>query len=253
MSAMKDYRASCIGIGTELTQGQILNRNGQVLSEHLVSRGIRTNFHLIVPDEKPLILEALEFAKKHSQLVFVTGGLGPTSDDFTRDVIAEFFGLKLEWSERAWLHILDRFRQRNREPKEIQKQQAYLPKTARLLVNPAGTACGFLIQKDGMDVFVLPGPPKEIEAMWPEVDLWLLEKVKHIDPWITKIWTTKDAPESEIATLTEEALKGSDLERGYRAHNPEVEVKVTYQKSKENYAKPYLEKVEKALSSHIPS
>lgn len=253
MAAMKDYRASCIGIGTELTQGQILNRNGQVLSEHLVRRGIRTNFHLIVPDEKELILEAFAMAQKHSQLVFVTGGLGPTSDDFTREVVAEFLDLKLEWHEQAWLHIVDRFRQRGREPKDIQKQQAYIPRTARLLVNPAGTACGFFVQKNGMDFFVLPGPPKEIEAIWPEIDQWLSEKVKEIDPWITKIWTTRDAPESEIALLTEEALKGSNLERGYRAHNPEVEVKVTYQKSKEADVKPYLEKIERALSSHIPS
>lgn len=247
---MIDYRAGILGIGTELTHGQILNRNGQWLSDVLIKKGIRTNFHLVVPDDKTLMLEALHFAKTHCGLAVVTGGLGPTSDDFTRDIVAEFFGLALEWNETAWQHIVTRIRARGREPKDIQKQQAYIPETAKLLMNPAGTACGFFVQKDGLDVFVLPGPPKEIEAIWPEIDQWLSDKVTHIDPWLTKIWLMKDALESEIALLTEEALQGSGLERGYRATIPDVEVKVIYQKSKENFAKPYIEKLEKAFSSH---
>lgn len=247
---MIDYRAGIIGIGTELTQGQILNRNGQWLSEALIKKGIRTNFHLVVPDQKNLMLEALKFAQNHCHLVVLTGGLGPTSDDFTRDIVAEFFGLKLAWNETAWQHIVDRIRAKGREPKDIQKQQAYIPETAKLLMNPAGTACGFFLQKDGLEVFVLPGPPREIEAIWPEIDQWLSAKVFAIDPWITKIWLLKNVLESEIALITEEALDGSGLERGYRATIPDVEVKVLYQKSKENFAKPYLEKLEKAFSSH---
>lgn len=246
---MIDYRAGLIGIGTELTQGQILNRNGQWLSEILMNKGIRTNFHLVVPDHKDLMLESLRFAQTHSQLVVITGGLGPTSDDFTREIVAEFFGLKLLWNETAWNHIVNRIRAKGREPKDIQKQQAYIPETAKVLMNPAGTACGFFLQKDGLDVFVLPGPPREIEAIWPEIDQWLSTKVQNIDPWITKIWLLKNALESEIALLTEEALDGSGLERGYRATLPDVEVKVIYQKSQATFAAPYLAKLEKALSS----
>src|SRR5277367_6369590 len=90
-------RASVIAVGTELTSGQITNRNAAWISERLTALGLEVALHETVPDEHDLMLDALKRCAGLSSFVFVTGGLGPTQDDFTRDVVAEWAERKLEF------------------------------------------------------------------------------------------------------------------------------------------------------------
>lgn len=248
---------SILSIGTELTTGQIINKNSSWIASQLKNVGIETNLHLAVPDEKKLILDSLDFCASQSEVLFVTGGLGPTTDDFTRDMIAEWFNLPLKFDEESWIHIENILNKRQVSVKAIQKQQCYFPEGSRILKNSKGTANGFmLIQKKNnkeLTVFVLPGPPPEIEAIWNDhIQTWIDSVSYHLDKTITHSWDTLGYPESDIAQITEEALKDLKpdfpLTKGYRAHLPYIEVKLSYPKSVEFTAMAYIQKVEKALA-----
>lgn len=241
-------KISILGIGTELTSGQILNRNGQWISQQIQGYGVTTSMHVVVPDEERLILEALEFCRAHSDILFVTGGLGPTSDDFTRDVIAKWTGRPLVWDADSWKHIEDRLLPRGIAVKEIQRQQCYFPEGSQVLKNRMGTANAFCLQHQGREIFVLPGPPREIQSVWEDhISSRLNEKFKSVDALITRSWDTIGWGESDIADRVEAALKGCDYEKGYRVHMPYVEVKLSYLKSQSQDAEKWLAAVDEAL------
>ncbi len=243
-------KISVLAVGTELTTGQINNKNSSWISKKLKDLGVLTSMHLTVPDDRPLVLESLQICADHSDVIFVTGGLGPTSDDFTRDVIAQWTGRTLEWNEPAWQHVVQRLSSRGFAVRDFQKQQCYFPAGATILENDQGTAHGFSIEHKNKTLFILPGPPREIEAIWiKNISHWLIEKTAGVDRHITLSWDTLGYGESEIARWTEEALMGSDLEIGYRVHLPYVEVKVSYLKSQETATQVWLDKLNEKIGA----
>jgi len=241
-------KVAILGIGTELTDGQIVNKNASWISHKLKALGVTTAVHLVVPDDRKLMREGLEFCASHGDWLFVTGGLGPTSDDFTRDIVTEWMGVSLKFDESSWQHVNDRLTSRGYAVKEIQRQQCYFPEGARVLPNSQGTANAFYVEAHGKKVFVLPGPPREIEAVWEDsIAEWLTQNTQHLDPYITRMWDTLGVGESDIATITEEALQGVQVEKGYRVHLPYVEVKISYFKSQEKEMLAVVEKLDAAL------
>ncbi len=241
-------KASVLGIGTELTDGQIVNKNASWISGKLKEYGLLTNTHIVVPDERTLILDAIEFCANKSDIIFVTGGLGPTSDDFTRDIISEWTAKKLEFHQESWDHLSERLTSRGYTVKEIQKQQCYFPQTAQVLKNSQGTANGFQMQHQGKMLFVLPGPPREIEAIWNDfVNTWLKQNTTNLDPFITRKFDTIGVGESDVAIIVEDILKGIPVEKGYRVHLPYVEVKVSFHKSEAEKHSSVVEKLAEAL------
>lgn len=251
-------KAIVLGIGTELTQGQIINKNASWISQKLKALGLITEAHFVVPDDRNLIQKTLNFIENLSTtsdetLLFVTGGLGPTSDDFTRDLIAEWTGTSLEFHEASWHHVVKALESRGMTAKEIQKQQCYFPTSSFVLENSAGTANAFYIEHQKIHVFVLPGPPREIEAIWKDhLQNWLVEKTTslNVDPHLTLIWDTMGWPESEVATITESVLKNiPNIDIGYRVHLPYVEVKVSFFKSQLASLEEKISELELALSA----
>ncbi|MBI2712586.1 MAG: competence/damage-inducible protein A [Bdellovibrio sp.] len=237
-SPSEKWIASVLAVGTELTTGQIINRNAAWISGELDSLGIEVVLHETVADDRVRILEALERCAKTSHLLFVTGGLGPTSDDFTREIISEWLGLPLEFDENSWQAIQKRLGDFKISIAPSNRQQCFFPKGAEILGNPEGTAAGFRIKRDapniskahlGMmeSVWILPGPPNEIRAIWnkgihPELLRTLPKQT------ITQLftWQCLGKSEAELGEITEETLKGSNLKIGYRAHRPYIEIKV---------------------------
>jgi molybdenum cofactor synthesis domain-containing protein len=227
MQAVSSPRAVYLAIGTELTSGQITNRNASWISSRLEEAGIATSWHFCVPDDRALMREAMELASQRGDLIFITGGLGPTSDDFTRDVVAEWWGESLEWYEPSWTKAVARLALRGIHPPESSKQQAWYPRGSRVLTNREGTADAFLLEKSGKAVFVLPGPPREIEAVWQDhIASWISEKFGNLRPIEPLRWTLLGRSEAQLADGVEEAVKGSGLLTGYRATPPYVEVKI---------------------------
>ncbi len=242
-------KAAIIAVGTELTTGQILNRNASWISEELKALGLLTSLHLTIPDERKLILDALKFAFEHSDLLFITGGLGPTSDDFTRELVSEWSNSPLEFDQTSWQHIVERLSARNYPVKEIQKQQCYFPRGARILKNSEGTANGFTMSAQGKSLFVLPGPPQEILALFKDFISADLKKLSlEIDRHQTRSWETIGLGESQIAEKVESLVKDSGFEIGYRAHMPYVEVKISYFESEKDRAEIYIKKLDEVLA-----
>ncbi len=251
-------KVSILSIGTELTTGQIINRNSAWIATKLKQQGLDSTVHVTVPDETEVILKSLHYCAELTDVLFITGGLGPTSDDFTRDVIAEWTGKKLIFDEASWDYIQETLKNRGVSVKAIQKQQCYFPEDSTILKNNKGTANAFSldhkIQTKNLKIFVLPGPPSEIEAIWNDhINDWLEKATVYVDKTTTYSWDTLGQPESEVAALTESALtdmkKDFPVTIGYRVHLPYVEVKMTYPTSAHFTAKLFKDKVDLALEN----
>lgn len=241
-------KAAVLGIGTELTDGQIVNKNAAWISKKLKDLGLTTQAHLVVPDERDLMLEGIVFCASKADLVFITGGLGPTSDDFTRDVVADWSGKKLVFDEGSWQHVNDRLTSRGYVVKDIQRQQCFFPEGAQVLPNKEGTANGFFLEAHGKKVFILPGPPREIEAVWDaSITQWLQQNTQGLDPYITRKWDTIGVGESDVALVVEDILKGIKVEKGYRVHLPYVEIKASFHHTREKELQAPLDQLTEAL------
>lgn len=164
-------RAEVIAIGDELTTGQRLDTNSQWISRELAVLGIPTAFHTTTTDSLDDGLEVFRTAIERADVVVVTGGLGPTADDLTRDVLALVAGEPLELCPEALAAVEARFARRAAPMPESNRRQALFPRTSRPIPNPEGTAPGIDIeiprQSSGTSrVFALPGVPGEMKAMW---------------------------------------------------------------------------------------
>ncbi len=254
-------KASILAVGTEITTGQILNKNASAISQKLNTYGVSVLAHVAVPDDRQLILDALVFLELQADIIFVTGGLGPTSDDFTRELISEWSQLPLEFNEASWLHVNQRLTSRGFSVREMQRQQCFFPRTSHILTNSQGTANAFYFKTQrpsgNKTVFVLPGPPREIDSIWHEHLVPLLQGMTaNVIKLTTKSWDTLGLGESDVAAIVEADLahfagKTSGAEKikiGYRVHLPYVEVKISFSESYAADAKPLLESIDKSLS-----
>ena len=159
-------KAEIIAVGTEILTGQIVNTNAQFLSEKLAEIGVDVYFQTAVGDNEARLLSLLEIASQRSNLVILTGGLGPTEDDLTKQTLAKFLGKNLEFNPQAqekldifFAHRPDYARTPNNE------RQAQIVEGATPLPNETGLAVGGILEVDGVTYVVLPGPPSELKPM----------------------------------------------------------------------------------------
>ncbi|MCM8807842.1 MAG: competence/damage-inducible protein A, partial [Candidatus Omnitrophica bacterium] len=171
-------RVEVINIGSELLFNKI-NTNVNLISKILISSGLKISKCTIVGDKKEEIKESFEESLKKSDLIIVTGGLGPTFDDVTRESVAEVLNRKLLFDEKIWEGIKEKFKKRNiLEVPEINKRQAYIIEGSKIIENKNGTAPGMLIEENGKIILLLPGPPNELEVMLEEGLNYIKEKLK---------------------------------------------------------------------------
>lgn len=224
--------AQLITIGTEITSGEIVNSNASWISLRLEEMGIRVYSHLTVRDQREEILGVLDYAKH--PVIVVTGGLGPTSDDITRDCLAEFARVPLEFDDTVWEDMKALYERRQLPIREAHRWQCRFPLGSERLTNSVGTALGFSLQYQDRQYFVLPGPPRELEAMWnEEVSPRLQKKLgTPTHDWVR--WTCLGVPESEVAEKVEPVIQGQGIEVGYRAQVPYVKVKVFVSPAQKN-------------------
>lgn len=158
--------ASIISVGNELLSGLVIDTNASFLSSRLLSLGIPAVAFYTVGDTAGAIAGALEQACGAADIVIVTGGLGPTDDDVTREGLAEFMGVELELDEAGLREISGFFAKRGLDMSESNKRQALLPVGATAMGNDLGTAPGIMAKHSGKVIFVLPGVPSEMERMF---------------------------------------------------------------------------------------
>jgi nicotinamide-nucleotide amidase len=246
------YSSSILAIGSELLTGQILNRNAQWLSMKLQQLGFTIKQHLTVDDEHQAIISGIEKLATDSDHIFITGGLGPTTDDLTRDAVAAWVKKDLIYDPSSWSHIEELFARFQRAVPETNKQQCFFPEGAHILRNRAGTANGFHVQHLHKDIWVLPGPPKEVEAIWEDHVFGSLQSlVPEHARFKTKMWRTIGLGESHLAEILNPVVMGVPVTVAYRAHAPYVETKITYLLADAAIYQPLLSSVELALKKWL--
>jgi nicotinamide-nucleotide amidase len=159
-------KTEILSIGSELTSGQNLDTNSQWLSRRLAEVGVAVGWHTTIADDLAANIEAVQIAVRRAKLVLLTGGLGPTQDDLTREVLAKVAGVELVLDPASLEAITAMFRRRGRDMPERNRVQAYSPAGAEVLPNDCGTAPGVWIPIGDAYVGAMPGVPTEMHAMF---------------------------------------------------------------------------------------
>ena len=172
----KSYDTEIISVGTELLLGHVTNTDARDISEMLSKIGINVKYHTVVGDNPERLRKCVETAKSRADIIITTGGLGPTCDDLTKQILAEAFGLRLveNKAEREGLYDYIRY---GKKFTDNNFTQAMLPDGCTVFHNNCGTAPGCGFEKDGKIVVMIPGPPKECNAMFRESALPYLRKL----------------------------------------------------------------------------
>ena len=160
------HSVEILSVGTELLLGNIANLDAQILSQGLSELGLNVFWHTVVGDNPQRAKEAVAIAKERADIIITTGGLGPTCDDLTKNVLAEAFGKELLFHEECAQRIRAYFQRIGREMTDNNLQQAMLPEGCTVLDNDWGTAPGCAFFAEGVHVIMLPGPPSECRPMF---------------------------------------------------------------------------------------
>ena len=238
-----------VTIGDELLRGEIVDSNKSHLSQRMLTLELESSRHVSVPDDPAAIEEVLRNAASRARVVLVSGGLGPTRDDITTEVTARTFGRKLVRDSQALEQIRAFFKRFNREMAENNAKQADFPEGAEVLPNPIGTAPGFRLEVPRSDgageptqLFFMPGVPREMMRMFDEQVTPRIRKLAPNDTYQVHL-KTFGLPESVVG----EKLAGIEAANegviiGYRAHYPEIEVKVLAKAASQTSARDAAEK-----------
>ncbi len=196
---MQHVRAETITIGDEILYGQTVDTNSQWISKELDKTGIKTVRKTTVSDSESDILQALAEASTRADIILITGGLGPTSDDLTKPCLAKFFQCDLALNEQALKEVQLIFDKIGRELTETNRQQAYLPTKCSVLTNRVGTAPGMWFQENGKVYVSMPGVPHEMKTLMTEQVLPRLQTVFQTPAIYHKIVKTIGIGESWLA------------------------------------------------------
>jgi nicotinamide-nucleotide amidase len=221
-------RVEIINTGTELLLGQVTNTHLSFLGQSLLGLGLRVERQVTVPDGVA-IAEAFEDAMGRADLIIVTGGLGPTSDDITREAASEAFGHQLIFHPEILEGIAAKFSDRKLVMNDLQKAQAMVPEGGVVLPNNFGTAPGLIIQNDKTVAVLLPGPPGELRPMWDDAALpWLRH---HFGPRLSPVHEVTlrvlGLGETRVQLLVENDIRAlGPVEIGYCARPGEVDLRL---------------------------
>ena len=215
-------------IGNEVLDGRVADTNSHRLIQRLSQAGFETAHVLSCVDEETAICGALGFLSERVGFIVCSGGLGPTSDDLTRQAAARFAGVPLVLDPHAQEQMVRLYQRRGRVLDEVNLRQAYLPQGAEVLANPVGTAPGFALAiPGGATLASLPGVPGELERMCDEALLPLLERRlgRPAAPH-TAYFRVFGKPESQIGRLVEGCALPPGIQVSYRASFPEVQLRL---------------------------
>lgn len=221
-------RAEIVAVGTELLLGQIANTNAKELSERLAETGLDVLHHQVVGDNVERIAEAVELATGRADVVVLTGGLGPTGDDVTREGLANAFGVELETHPEIEDFLRERFRAFERDMPESNLRQAQVPAGARYILPERGTAPGLVLERDDGVVYAVPGVPAEMREMLEGTILPELRERAGESTIASRIIKTAGMAEAQVAELLDDLFEGSDNPTvAYLAGSGEVRVRLT--------------------------
>lgn len=234
MSKTKTWTAETIAIGSELLLGGRLDTNSLSIADRLAACGIELRYKTTVGDDLSDIVAVLKTATRRARVVILTGGLGPTVDDLTREAVAQATGHRLSRRKTALDGMTARLAEWGRVPTTSQFRQAMIPAGADILSNPVGTAPGFVLIWKGTFLTALPGVPREMEPMMregvlPRLQVWMnAQKSMIATPMVRRVLHTSGVPESVVdQKLAGLIPAGSSIQLGIYASPMEVMVSLT--------------------------
>jgi nicotinamide-nucleotide amidase len=213
-------------IGTELTRGELVDTNGPWLAANLTDLGFEVTEKATIDDDRARIIATLKRLAGVARVIVCTGGLGPTTDDLTSEAVAEALGVPTERDEASLEHIRRRLERFGRTVSPTNAKQADFPRGAEILPNPVGTAPCFRVAVGDALAFFMPGVPREMTRMFEEQIVPRIRALAPNDSQQVRL-RTFGLPESVVGERlagVEESFPGVTI--GYRAHFPEIEVKV---------------------------
>jgi nicotinamide-nucleotide amidase len=228
---------SIISIGDELLIGQTINTNASWLGKELSFMGVRVREVLTISDDPEQIRRAIELTE--ADLIFVTGGLGPTKDDRTKKVLAQYFDMPLSLHEPTLKHIEAFFARRNRPMLQANVEQAHLPKGCEILPNQWGTAAGMWFEGKGKSIISLPGVPYEMKGIFTEEIVPRLQTRYVLNTLFYRTVVTQGLGESFLAERIaswEESLEQLNLSLAYLPAPGIVKLRIGSLRGKEDEA-----------------
>ncbi|MBV52897.1 MAG: hypothetical protein CL816_02380 [Coxiellaceae bacterium] len=217
-----------LSTGNEVVAGDIQNSNTRDIAQRLKDANIRVAIHMAVNDIESDIISALHYLKQQCSAIIVTGGLGPTSDDRTRFALSALCDQELFFDQGSWDHIQQIFSKFNKPVPEINRQQCYFPKEASIITNTQGTANACRFDWQDTTFFLLPGPPRECLPIVDDVVLPQLIERGYASFCVRLNYLLLGVGESDIADKIEPYFSdGTDVELGYRASFPYIQVKLS--------------------------
>lgn len=246
--------AEIIAVGTEILLGDIANTHAQYLSKELAALGINLHYHSAVGDNSERLAQLLDEALRRSDLILLTGGLGPTNDDLTKEIACEVMGVELAFDPKALEQIRAYFRKTGREMPENNVKQAMLPVGSTVFYNDHGTAPGAAIEKDGKCVVLMPGPPRELIPMFEEQIRPFLMKFSD-GRIVSHTLMVTGIGESTIAERLRDLLERQNPTAALYAKDGEVQVRVTAKAAgadeAEEMAAPVVNEIERRLGDYV--
>jgi nicotinamide-nucleotide amidase len=240
-----------LSTGDELTTGKVVDTNSAHIAERLFSLGLEVVAVLKVGDTKERLLWALDHALKLGDLVIGTGGLGPTADDLTTAVVAEYFGRPLKTDQAIADALKRRFEARGFPWTENNLKQAIFPEGVAIVPNPVGSAPGFRIEKDGKTLIWLSGVPREMEAMLKETVLPWVAAASGAGEVSVATFKINGLTESKLDDLVQPIVLPPEARFSFRAHYPDLTLKLTLRGGDAKRFSDLTERIRDALGAHV--
>lgn len=246
--------AEVISVGTEILLGQITDTNSTFISQRLAELGIDVYFKTVVGDNEKRLLQALEIASGRSDMVILSGGLGPTKDDLTKQTVAKFLNCGLLTDKNALEYIEEYYRQNNRKMTDNNLLQAKYLEGSVSLPNESGMAVGSYYQnQNGPDFILLPGPPSEMRPMFDKEAMPRLKKnyaKEHL--LFSRILRFYGIGESQLVTELDDLINGqTNPTIAPYAKVGEVTLRLTAQADSKESAKEILDETEQVISKRV--
>lgn len=243
--------AEIVSTGTELLLGKTLNTSVYYLTQQLTGLGIEVNYHTTVGDNRERLTKTLELAFSRSDLILITGGLGPTADDITKDTVAQVLNAKMIFDYKSMESIENYYPKKSNLPSGSEKQ-AFFPEGSRVVPNLKGTAPGAIIRKNNKYLVILPGPPSEMKPMFEQYVLPELQKLlKTASRLFVRTLKVFGLGESELENELEDLLQKSSPFLTLLDKHTYMDLRMTVRSNKENSANQLLSETEREIRRRL--